>query len=227
LKTKLCRMCKQIKNQNDFYRSNENLDGLFSYCKECSLKRWRAYNHSHRELRAAKGREYARKNMKIIVAKNKEYRKKNKEKCNAYSKKWALKNIEKVKARQLYNAAKTRAKNLGLKFDLTKEFIYKKLIDGVCEYTGLRFVIKGNSYKRLALSPSIDRKIPRLGYTQKNIAVVCWAMNGFKSSHTIEEIIPIAKAFILKTSNDAGSGTQGDPAAGCPPSVCRPLNHPA
>ena len=215
MKTKLCRMCNQIKNQNDFYKSKENLDGLFSYCKECSLKRWREYNHSHREIRAAKGREYVRKNIKMIVAKSREYRKRNREKCNAYSKKWALSNIEKVKARQLYNAAKTRARNLGLEFDLTKEFIYKKLIEGHCEYTGIKFIMKGNSYKRLALSPSIDRKIPRHGYTKKNIAVVCWAMNGFKSSHTIEEIIPIAKAFLLKMSDNAGVERGEIPRPGC------------
>lgn len=212
-------MCKQPRQVNNFYKSKENSDGLFSYCKECCLKRWREYNANNLGLRAQKAREYAKKNMKKIVKKNREYRKRNREKCNGYSKKWALNNIKKVRARQLFNAAKTRARNAGLKFDITKEFIYKKLVEGVCEYTGMKLEIIGNSYKRLALSPSLDRKIPRLGYTENNVALVCWAMNAFKSSHSIEEIIPIAKAFLSKTSTNPANGTQGDPAAGCPPSV--------
>ena len=189
-------MCKESKQRIDFYKSKENLDGLFSYCKACSLKRWKEYNASHKEIRLEKSREYGRKNLKLIVEKNRIYRKKNKERCNGYYKKWALNNIKKVKARQLWNAAKTRAKNLGLDFDLTKEFIYKKLDIGICEYTGLKIDMRMNLSGRLALSPSLERKIPRRGYTQKNVVLACWAMNAFKSSHTIQEIIPIAKAFL-------------------------------
>ena len=207
-------MCKESKQRIDFYKSKENLDGLFSYCKACSLKRWKEYNASHKEIRLEKSREYGRKNLKLIVKKNRIYRKKNKERCNGYYKKWALNNIKKVKARQLWNAAKTRAKNLGLDFDLTKEFIYKKLDIGICEYTGLKIDMRMNLSGRLALSPSLERKIPRRGYTQKNVVLACWAMNAFKSSHTIQEIIPIAKAFLLKQETNPADGTQGDPASG-------------
>lgn len=207
-------MCKESKQRIDFYKSKENLDGLFSYCKACSLKRWKEYNASHKEIRLEKSREYGRKNLKLIVEKNRIYRKKNKERCNGYYKKWALNNIKKVKARQLWNAAKTRAKNLGLDFDLTKEFIYKKLDIGICEYTGLKIDMRMNLSGRLALSPSLERKIPRRGYTQKNVVLACWAMNAFKSSHTIQEIIPIAKAFLLKQETNPADGTQGDPASG-------------
>ena len=214
MKTKMCRMCKESKQRIDFYKSKENLDGLFSYCKACSLKRWREYNASHKEIRLEKSREYGRKNLKLIVEKNRIYRKKNKERCNGYYKKWALNNIKKVKARQLWNAAKTRAKNLGLDFDLTKEFIYKKLDIGICEYTGLKIDMRMNLSGRLALSPSLERKIPRRGYTQKNVVLACWAMNAFKSSHTIQEIIPIAKAFLLRQETNPADGTQGDPASG-------------
>ena len=214
MKTKMCRMCKELKGGNDFYGSKENLDGLFSYCKACSLKRWKEYNSSHKAIRVEKSREYGRKNLKLIVAKNRRYREKIKERCNGYSKKWASNNIKKVKARQLFNAAKTRAKNLGLDFDLTKEFIYKKLDIGICEYTGLKIDMRMNLSGRLALSPSLERKIPRRGYTQKNVVLACWAMNAFKSSHTIQEIIPIAKAFLLKQETNPADGTQGDPASG-------------
>ena len=214
MKTKMCRMCKESKQRIDFYKSKENLDGLFSYCKACSLKRWKEYNASHKEIRLEKSREYGRKNLKLIVEKNRIYRKKNKERCNGYYKKWALNNIKKVKARQLWNAAKTRAKNLGLDFDLTKEFIYKKLDIGICEYTGLKIDMRMNLSGRLALSPSLERKIPRRGYTQKNVVLACWAMNAFKSSHTIQEIIPIAKAFLLKQETNPADGAQGDLATG-------------
>ena len=214
MKTKMCRMCKESKQRIDFYKSKQNLDGLFSYCKACSLKRWKEYNLSHKEIRLEKSREYVRKNLQLIVEKNRIYRKKNKEKCNGYYKKWASNNIKKVKARQLWNAAKTRAKNLGLDFDLTKEFIYKKLDIGICEYTGLKIDMRMNLSGRLALSPSLERKIPSRGYTKKNVILACWAMNAFKSSHTIQEIIPIAKAFLLKQENNPAYGTQGEPASG-------------
>ena len=65
MKTKMCRMCKELKGENDFYGSKENLDGLFSYCKACSLKRWKEYNSSHKEIRLEKSREYGRKNLKL------------------------------------------------------------------------------------------------------------------------------------------------------------------
>jgi hypothetical protein len=214
MKTKICRMCKESKQGIDFYKSKENLDGLFSYCKACSIKRWKEYNSIHKAIRVEKSREYGRKNLKLIVAKNRKYREKNKERCNGYSKKWASNNVKKVKARQLWNAAKNRAKKLGLDFDLTKEFIYKKLDIGICEYTGLKIDMRINLSGRLALSPSMERKIPSLGYTQKNVVLACWAINAFKSSHTIQEIIPIAKAFLLKQENNPADGTQGDPASG-------------
>jgi hypothetical protein len=36
---KECRCCKQTKTDNEFYKRARNLDGLYSYCKECTLKK--------------------------------------------------------------------------------------------------------------------------------------------------------------------------------------------
>ena len=34
---KKCRNCEHIKNENEFYKRSTNIDGLYSYCKECTL----------------------------------------------------------------------------------------------------------------------------------------------------------------------------------------------
>jgi hypothetical protein len=216
-------MCKQSKQENDFYKSKQNLDGLFSYCKECCLKRWTEYNESHYELCLQKAREYGRKNLKKIVEKNKEYRKKNRERYNNYSKKWSSNNLERVKAKQLFNAAKTRARNKKINFQLSIKWVFDKIKNGSCAYTGMKFDLRKTGKAGLR-SPSIDRISPSLGYTEENCSVVLWSINAFKNQYELKDIIPIARSFIqYQENNNPANGTQGDPAAGSPPSVCAPL----
>jgi hypothetical protein len=218
LKTKNCRRCKREKQGNEFYHTDQNSDGLTSYCKECYIERWREYNLSHKEIMNQKSKDYQKANKEKVNRKNRNYRKNNKEKCSLYSKKWCLNNLERVKARQLFNAAKTRARKKKISFNISIEWIFSKLKIGYCEYTGIKFDFNKNGKAGL-MSPSIDRINPKLGYTENNCSVVLWSINAFKNQYDLNSIIPIAKKFIEYQSTNPANGTQGDPAAGCPPSV--------
>ena len=73
--------------------------------------------------------------------------------------------------------AKRRATRKGVPYTLTADDVadIQRRIDlGFCEITGTPFNMDG---KRKFNSPSLDRVIPKLGYTRGNIRVICRAMN--------------------------------------------------
>lgn len=46
--TKLCKRCKIIKNENEFYFSTKSLDHLAYYCKDCQYEMRRKTNLAHK-----------------------------------------------------------------------------------------------------------------------------------------------------------------------------------
>lgn len=88
----------------------------------------------------------------------------------------------------LYNAAKHRAKEKGLTFDLTEDWIYQKLLRK-CELTGLSFFLSENErYNRHALTPSVDRINQDLGYTKDNCRLIIWWVNLAKQKYSDLEL---------------------------------------
>lgn len=71
----------------------------------------------------------------------------------------------------LFHQAKYRARVKGLPFSLTKERILKALEEGRCEATGIPFSPPGID-PRGPFTPSVDRKVPSLGYTDDNVQIV-------------------------------------------------------
>ncbi len=91
-----------------------------------------------------------------------------------------------VPENQMLAAAKCRAKKLNLPFNLEISDIY---IPAICPLLGLPIVSginkkSGNSPN----SPSLDRKIPSLGYVKGNVWVLSRRANLLKSDATIEEV---------------------------------------
>jgi hypothetical protein len=96
----------------------------------------------------------------------------------------------------MVNKARTRAKEKGLPCTLTKEWVAHKIRKGVCEKTGIRFVLNGgNKHKH---SPSLDQIIPGAGYTPENIRVTVWIFNQARNEFSDQELLDFAFLLVKK-----------------------------
>jgi hypothetical protein len=126
-----------------------------------------------------------------------------KEKQRASWQKWARNNPEKYRAMTLVSGAKTRAKQKGIPFNLTVEYIEKILKNGVCQVTGLKFDLQPyeegrDTRKKSMHAPSLDQIEPSKGYTICNVQVVVYNYNTLKSCGTAEEALITAKALVAR-----------------------------
>jgi len=80
----------------------------------------------------------------------------------------------------LYRWARRRAKDRGIPFSLTYEDL-EAIIDraaGRCEVTGIAFSFrKPKKGRTRPWAPSLDRRNSDLGYTKRNVRLVCTAAN--------------------------------------------------
>lgn len=107
------------------------------------------------------------------------------------------------RATALVAGAKTRAKERGLPFDLDAHHILTKIKTGLCEVTGLAFDLTGRRATRSThvsqWAPSLDRRVPELGYTKGNVRVVVWCYNAAKGEGTDEDVLRLASALTQST----------------------------
>ena len=97
---------------------------------------------------------------------------------------------------------KARAERKGISFDLTREWILERYLNGVCEVTGMKFCfMRGKGADRWNdFAPSVDRKDRSIGYTQNNCQMVTWWYNRAKGDKTNDEMMVLAKAIIESRS---------------------------
>ncbi len=107
------------------------------------------------------------------------------------------------RAIRLFFAAKKREPT---NFELTVEWISKKLQNGFCDVTGLPFIYRGVS-GRQPWVPSLDKINPDLGYTLKNTRIVVWMYNAAKNVYTDEEVLFMAQALIRNKDGSMKSET--------------------
>lgn len=107
------------------------------------------------------------------------------------------------RAYSLWKSAKKASDKNNLEFDLTKDWIEQKLINGVCEVSNLPFDFSSlNTGRKGAGSqnpfgPSLDRINAGCGYTKDNVKVVVWCYNMCKQNHTHEDVMKLARALVL------------------------------
>lgn len=98
-------------------------------------------------------------------------------------------------AKRLLWAAKRRAKDHGLDFDLLEEDI---VIPTHCPYLKIPLVNsrpRGSERRDIA---SLDRKDPSKGYTKDNIEVISWLANTMKNNATPELLLEFAKEVLKR-----------------------------
>jgi hypothetical protein len=86
-----------------------------------------------------------------------------------------------------------RSRRFGLPFDvdvLTVEFLRQWLIRSpICECCGKGLDLSAKAIGKFSpASPSIDRVIPKEGYTLQNVALLCWRCNALKNNATADEL---------------------------------------
>lgn len=97
--------------------------------------------------------------------------------------------------KELYNSAKSRARNKGLDFSISKQWVLDRVMAGICECTGLPFVA---GQGRNGFSPSIDRVDNSKGYTIENSRVILWGVNAFKGEGSHADMVQMARAIVAR-----------------------------
>lgn len=169
-----------------------------SYCRHAIEinERAREKRKNNPNTTKNKDREHYQKYKERILKRAKEYCKKNPE--------WVLMHRERHRERNrhsvFWSRAKKSAKEQGVEFDLTKEWIKQRLDIGACEMTGISFDMKG---KRTPDSPSIDRVIPGGNYTMDNCRIILWSLNRALNNWGEEYFLKIFQAMNKKSMENA------------------------
>lgn len=108
------------------------------------------------------------------------------------------------RATGLLRAAKNRAKNCGVPFDITKEWVNESLASG-CAATGLPFDLDPHHAGRRAgpWSPSVDRIEPRGPYTEANCRIVCLMFNICRRDWSDDDVTRMAEALVQRAREAA------------------------
>ena len=96
----------------------------------------------------------------------------------------------------LVAAARIRARRKNTPFDLGPNDIaaLQKIIDeGHCEISGVELRFRG---PRSAVSPSLDRIEPQLGYVPGNVRIVCHALNAGMGDWGEAELLRVVEAWM-------------------------------
>ena len=106
------------------------------------------------------------------------------------------------RAHTLLNSARQASRKKNLDLTITQDWIQKKLEHGVCEISGLSFVLesrntgKWGAGSQQPFAPSLDRTDPTKGYTTDNVKVVVWIYNRAKQDSAHEDVLRLAKALM-------------------------------
>lgn len=217
---KTCADCQETKALQDFAVNKSAKSGFGTLCKICKHKRnlaWRAANYEKfmetQRANQEKNRKKRREQSKAWREANPERRRqlnrisyeKNKERDRATALLWKVNNPEKYWVRNAVNGARKRAKEFGVAFNLTKEYLMT-ILPSHCPVLGLELAYVNDAKAPLRNSPSLDRIIPHLGYVQGNVAVISMRANWIKSDASLVELNAITnwlKSLVKLHGEDA------------------------
>lgn len=184
-KEKICRICKDMLSIENFGVNRSYADGYDTRCKKCRNKAAAIQRDKHRE-----------KNNKKYVDRyhsDPEF----KSKRLKMSKKSFIKSKKNNPEKWILYSAKTRAKALGLEFNLEESDI---TIPKFCPILNIELTIGGN--KQTPNSASIDRIDPNKGYIKGNIKIISMQANVMKNNATIEELQEFSKNIMIYMNDE-------------------------
>lgn len=177
----------------------------------------KAYQQAYREANKAKRKEYDKKRYEErrdeIIARACKWQEDNRERHNEHVAAYAKnkpqvgaaatkKHRDKMKGdpewlmRQRLSKAKTRAKQKGLAFDLTLEYLISIIPeDHKCPVFGVEFDFTGEDEDRI---PSLDRIDNNKGYVQGNVWLISWRANNVKKDSSLDELKMLVQALESK-----------------------------
>ena len=173
---KQCPRCKEIKPLMAGFGVNKGKAGGFSsHCRTC---------------RSKAGKKYYQGNRERIDAQHKAYAVRNVVKVKAWKREWAK--TPRIQVLNMLNQARHRAKRKGLPFNITLGDIRLPVF---CPVLGITLDYGHKGGHLLPSSPSLDRRIPELGYVRGNVEVISMKANSIKGYATPEEIARVALYF--------------------------------
>lgn len=106
---------------------------------------------------------------------------------------WRRKEMSKpnsrLRFRKLVDQAKWRARRDNVSFSITVDDIIKLFTEGdKCPVLGIPMYFNFGGNGPAENSPSLDRLVPKLGYTPSNITVISYRANAIKRDASLEEL---------------------------------------
>lgn len=195
---KTCNKCFESKPLTDF-RIRGDTGKPRNACRSCENERQRtyesrpenkeAYKERHKRY-AEEGRAASWDSKKYQKRKEEgkvdEYLERTKDKRQTYE---ANRHVEKLDAR-LWQGAKTRSEKKGLPFNLEISDIK---IPNICPVLRIPLYSGAGNGGIHDGSPTLDRKIPHLGYVKGNVRVISSLANRIKSNATSVQIQAVAE----------------------------------
>lgn len=195
--TKICNKCHTEKPIEDFRIRKDN-NRPRGACRACENNRQRMYSKTPKAKQKAKAKYEKQKEMGLrkkydadqyqrdkASGKRQEYLEKNKEKLQEYE---VNRHVEKLDQR-LWQGAKSRAEKKGLAFNLEVSDIK---IPNLCPVLKIPMYSGAGQGGIHDGSPTLDRKVPHLGYTKGNVLVISSLANRIKQNATSAQVRQVA-----------------------------------
>ena len=170
--TRKCTECRGVFPQSNFYKTTPKVTGRVQFhpaCKPCYKLRIRRYDVCVKEKNGGISRSVLSR----------------------------TKNI-KPYAAHIINMARTRALKKGMEFSIDVEWFLSALKsqNWKCAISGEQMEISAGTGKRLFKGVSIDRIDNSRGYVAENCWLVCYAINAFKSTADLAQVLEMCKSVV-------------------------------
>lgn len=199
IQTKPCSKCGVSKHLSEFSNQSSMKDGKKHQCKACDALYKQQYYSQKRdhilEYQAEYDKEHPevgrRANQKYYEVHGDDIRRKARERDAAAPPEVKTKARRKLKEsnplHSLFVQTRNRAKQSGIPFTIEETDLY---VPEICPVLGIP--LRWEVGRRSPNTPSIDRRVPELGYIPSNIAIISWQANRLKNDGTAEEFHKIA-----------------------------------
>ena len=207
IRTKRCSKCGQVKSLSEFYNQKSQKEGKSPSCKQCAKEYQRKYQAGNQSRIRKQQAEYARNHPEAKKRYQRKYEETHAEEILQRRRTWGHNNQEtnsRARMRRksdnpahvLFLQTRSRAKKSNILFTIEETDLF---IPETCPVLGIPLRKPGGP--RSNNTASVDRLVPSLGYTPRNISVISWRANRLKNDGTAEELHRIADWIDKQTSS--------------------------